>query len=118
MELKNILQSTKAVGQITTISGEEIYTTVGVDEQKTKTLEQLAASFVETDQLVHSLKLGSVKRIVSASEDSNDGVTAATVQRKVRGQDGAAILTTVIGDTLEDALVANGALSSAAQKLV
>ncbi|CAN6661239.1 hypothetical protein TRVA0_033S00562 [Trichomonascus vanleenenianus] len=101
------LEGTDCHGQIATVGGEEILSTTEDTEVATK-LNKLTTAFVETDTLAYSLKLGSIRKIVTCSRASGSE-EEYTVQSKTENQSGA-LLSTVVGPSLQKTLVADGVM--------
>lgn len=109
-----------AIGQLCTTNGEEILCTTNVAEEASE-LNRLTTAFVEADVLAHSLKLGSVKRIISftSTEEEDQSKKIVTVQSRVDDQStGSALLSTVVGSSLQECLVADGIMKQTTQQIL
>lgn len=111
--LEEELKATNTKGQLSTVSGEEILCTTS-DIQETNTLNQLTNAFVESDTLANNLKLGSIKQIINCTNTSK-----YSVQSKVEDEGkNNGLLTTVIGDQLDETLVGDGIMKQTAETVV
>lgn len=105
------LKETGAVVQIATPSGEEVLCTTSNPEEDAS-LTQLTNAFVEANTLAHSLKLGSVRRVITETKDGK-----FTVQSKVQGKEDE-LLSTVVADSLQASLVSEGLVAKTTSKLL
>ncbi|VVT53479.1 uncharacterized protein SAPINGB_P003594 [Magnusiomyces paraingens] len=67
--LRKQLKEVKAVGQISTMTGEEVVYLGHSDLDMTTHATQLTSAFLKTDQLSRVLKMGSLQKVITSSFD-------------------------------------------------
>lgn len=125
MTLEEDIKATNSIAQISSLSGEEILCTCSEDGEKNTHLNKLTNAYIELETMAKTLKLGSIQQVITGSKD-NSTFTVQSKSSKENNNNSSsteeenedALLNTVIGDSLQGALVADGIVRETTQQIL
>lgn len=115
--LQTQLKSLNAVGQVSTLNGDEVLCTVQNRDSKVQAAT-LATAFIEIDNLSKSLKLGDVRQVILSGAQCGDSVVQTKLWAKTEGPEEDALLTTTVAPKLQNALVGDSILNEATSRVL